>query len=51
MPPGRKRKVVVEIRGPRDAKQQKRLKSALSKLLKQHNAAVKKSSKPKKRKR
>lgn len=44
---GKKRKVVVEIRGPRDKKQQARLKKALGKVLKQHNAAVKA---PKKRK-
>lgn len=52
VPRGKKRRVVVEIRGPRDAAQQKRLKSALRKLLKQHNASVRTARKPaKKRKR
>ena len=50
VPSGKKRRVVVEIRGPRDEKQQKRFKAALQKLLKQNNAAVKKAARAKKRK-
>ena len=48
---GKKRRVVIEIRGPRDSAQQKRLKAALQKLLKQHNAGIKRKSAPKKRRR
>lgn len=45
LPAGRKRRVVIEIRGPRDAKQQKRFKQALQKLLKQNNAAIRSAPK------
>lgn len=54
LPAGRKRKVVIEVRGPRETKDQKRFKSALQKLLKQHNASIRttpKKKKPAKRRR
>ena len=51
IPPNKKRRVVIEIRGPRDAAQQRRLRSALQKLLRQHNAGIKRRAAPKKRRR
>ena len=37
---GKKVRVTIEIRGPRAAAQQRRLKGALQKLLKLHNAVI-----------
>ncbi len=47
LPRGKKTRVVVEIRGPRDDKQQKKLKDALRKLLTQHGASIKAPAKKK----
>ena len=44
---GKKSRVVVEVRGPRDDKQQKRFKAALRALLKKHGASIKSSAKKK----
>ena len=37
---GKRVRVTIEFRGPRDATQQRRLKVALQKLLKVHNAVI-----------
>ena len=42
---GKRVRVTIEIRGPRDAAQQRRLKAALQKLLKLHNAAIRRAPK------
>jgi hypothetical protein len=48
VPAGKKRRIVIELRGPREVKEQKRLKAALLKLLKQHNASIRSTAKKKK---
>jgi hypothetical protein len=47
LPAGKRRRVVIELRGPRDAQQQKRFKAALQKLLRQNNAAIRPTAKKK----
>ena len=38
--PAYKKRITIELRGPADAKALKRLKDALAKVAKQHNAAI-----------
>jgi hypothetical protein len=38
--PLKRKRLTIELRGPADARALKRLKDALTKLLKQHNAAI-----------
>jgi hypothetical protein len=45
IPKGRKKRIVIEVKGPREAKQGKKLKAALRALLKKHNASIKASKK------
>jgi len=51
IPKGRKKRIVIEVKGPREAKQGKKLKAALRSLLKKHSASIKSSARPKKRRR
>jgi hypothetical protein len=48
---GRKKRIVIEVKGPREAKQGKKLKAALRALLKKHSATIKSSTRTKKRRR
>ena len=45
LPPNVKRNVVIQLRGPRDKKQLKRLNEELKKLAKKHGARFKKPAK------
>jgi hypothetical protein len=38
--PAYRKRITIELRGPADARALKRLKDALAKLVKQHNAAI-----------